>query len=141
MTNYKKIQLSSKAQCASSIVNSSQNRCFAVGQPCGKSFKTCTKKPTKIDEKSIKKVVPGAHPKQDQKKVATFCEKCFSKGPPGAPKLSPNPPPDLLGGILGVTLGPQGSPKAPTGGPERPPDPKNRSKSPKNDTKKLPQTT
>ena len=85
-------------------------------------------------------MVPGAHPKQDQTKVATFCEKCLSEGPPGAPKVSPNPLPDPLGGILGVTLGPQGSPKALTGGPERPPDPKNRSKSRKNDIKKLPKT-
>ena len=86
-------------------------------------------------------MVPEAHPKQDQKKVAIFCEKCLSEGPPGTPKSSPNPLPDRLGGILGITLGPQGSPKALTGEPKRPPDPKNRLKSPKNDTKKLPKTT
>ena len=81
-------------------------------------------------------MVPEAHPKQDQKKVTIFCEKCLSEGPPGTPKSSPNPPPDPLGGLLGVTLGPQGSPKAPNGEPGRPSDPPNPLKSPKTDTKK-----
>ena len=87
--------------------------------------------------KITKKVVPEAYPKQGQKKITTFCEKCVPKGLPGTPKLSPNPPPDLLGSVFGVTLGPQGSPKAPTGEPGRPSDPQNPLKSPKTVTKKL----
>ena len=81
-------------------------------------------------------MVPEANPKQDQKQVQLFYETCLSKGAPGTPKSSPNPPPDPLGSVLGVTLAPQGSPKAPTGEPGRPSDPQNPSKSPKTDTKK-----
>ena len=80
---------------------------------------------------------PGRLPKRESEKITTFCEKCLSKAPPGSPKSGPNLPPDSLGSLFGVTLGPQGSPKAPTGEPGRPADPQNPLKSPKIDTNKL----
>ena len=83
------------------------------------------------------KTASGSLPKRESEKITTFCEKCLSKAPPGSPKSGPNLPPDPLGSLFGVTLGPQGSPKAPTGAPGRPTDPQNPLKSPKIDTKKL----
>ena len=140
MKKYKKNQLSSKAQHASSTVNSSQNRCFAVGQPCAKSFKTCTKKLSKIDEKSYEKWSQKPTQNRIRKKLQFLMKNVSPRVPPGLQNRAQILPQILLEppwGHIGTPGEPQGSHR----GAKEATDPKNQLKSFKHDTKKLPKTT
>ena len=128
MKNDKKNPLSSKAQHASSTVNSSQNRCFAVGQPSAKFFKTCTKNRSNIDGKSLKKWSQKPTQNRIRKKSHFFVKNVSPRVPQGLQNRAQILPQTLLGPPWGH-IGTPGSPKALTGEPKRPPDPKNRLKS------------
>ena len=102
---YWKTQLFPKVQCASSVVNSSQNRCLQNIHP-------------KTYQKSMKitnKVVPEAYPKQGQKIITTFCETCLPKGLPGIQNRAQILPQTLLEASLGSHWHPRGAPRLPQG--------------------------
>ena len=112
MTNYKKNRFSSKAQHASSIVNSSQNRCFAVGQPSAKFFKTCTTNLSKIDGKSLKKWSQKPTQNRIRKKLQFFVKNVSPRLPQGLQNRAQILPQTLLGppwGHIGTPGEPQGS--------------------------------
>ena len=108
----KKNRLFSKAPCASSIINSSQNRCFAVGQPSAKFFKVCTKKLSKIDGKSLKKWSQKPTQNRIRKKLHLFVKNVSPRVPQGLQNRAQILPQTLLGppwGHIGTPGEPQGS--------------------------------